>query len=54
MHYNWIILFENKDNQITIQSNSQVNIKKIDIFGNSKVEFTNRQEKAVVNLITLQ
>lgn len=43
-----------KDKQIIIQSNSKVNIKQIDFYGNSKVEFKNKQEKAVVNLITLQ
>lgn len=43
-----------KDKQIIIQSSSKLNIKQIDFYGNSKVEFKNKQEKAVVNLITLQ
>ena len=43
-----------KDKQIVIQSSSQVNVKQLDFYGNSKVEFTNKENKAVVNLVTLQ
>ncbi|KAK8839898.1 hypothetical protein M9Y10_031612 [Tritrichomonas musculus] len=43
-----------KYKQIVIQSSSQVNVKQLDFYGNSKVEFTNKENKAVVNLVTLQ
>lgn len=43
-----------KDSQITIQSDSEVKVMQINLYGNSKVEFTNKQKKAVVNTVTLQ
>lgn len=44
----------NKDSQIVIESKSKVIVNQIDIYGNSKVSFSNSEEKAVVNSVTLQ
>ncbi|KAK8866791.1 hypothetical protein M9Y10_009759 [Tritrichomonas musculus] len=43
-----------KDGEIKIHSDSRVNVNQINLYGNSKVEFTNKDKKAVVNLVTLQ